>query len=83
MSNGWLENETEYAQLQHHISLMRTEEMTIQEIEKARKKAYRALYFNPLWIISQLRNLDELSLYIRYYFKGLGMYLVRGMKHSH
>jgi len=83
MSNGWLENEPEYAQLQHHISLMRTEEMTIQEIEKARKKAYRALYFNPLWIISQLRNLDELSLYIRYYFKGLGMYLVRGMKHSH
>ncbi|MEM3703605.1 MAG: radical SAM protein, partial [Candidatus Bathyarchaeia archaeon] len=82
-SKGWIEEDVDYTRLQHQVSIMRTEEMTMDEIEKARKKLYRSLYFNPRWVSSQLSNFKELSLTIRYYFKCLKMYLLHGMKHSH
>ena len=83
LSKGWIDKALDYTQLQHQVSIMRTEEMTTEEIEEARKKAYRALYFNPRWVLSQFSNFEELALTIRYYLKCLGMYLLHGMKHSH
>lgn len=83
LSKGWIDKPLDYTQLQHQVSIMRTEEMTTEEIEKARKKAYRALYFNPRWVLSQFSNFEDLSLSIRYYLKCLGMFLLHGMKHSH
>jgi len=82
-SKGWIDEDLDYTQLQHQVSIMRTEEMTTEEIEKARKKAYRSLYFNPRWILSQLSNFEDLSLTTRYYLKCLKMYLLHGMKHAH
>ena len=83
LSNGWIDKDLDYTQLKHQKSIMRTEEMTKEDIEKARKKAYRSLYFNPRWILSQFSNFDDLSLTIKYYLKCLVMYLLLGMKHSH
>ena len=83
VSNGWIEKELDYTQLQHQVSIMRTGEMTMEEIEEARKRAYRSLYFNPRWLLSQLSNLEDISLTVRHYLKSLGMYLLHGMKHSH
>jgi len=83
LAKGWIDEEIDYTQLQHQASIMRTEEMTTEEIERARKKAYRSLYFNPSWILSQFGNFEDMSLSIRYYLKCLGMYLLRGMRHSH
>jgi radical SAM superfamily enzyme YgiQ (UPF0313 family) len=83
LARGWIDRELDYTQLQHQVSIMRTEEMTTEELEKARKKAYRSLYFNPRWILSQLSNPEDLTLTIRYYLKCLQMYLLHGMKHSH
>lgn len=83
LSKGWIDEKLDFTQLQHQVSVMRNEEMTTEEIEKARKKAYRSLYFNPRWILSQFSNLKELSLISRYYLKCLGMYLIHRMKHSH
>lgn len=83
LSKGWIDKDLDYTQLQHQTPIMRTEEMTTEEIGKARRKAYRALYFNPRWILSQFNNFRELSLTIRYYLKCLGMYILHGMKHSH
>jgi len=83
LSNSWIEKELDYTQLQHQVSIMRSEEMTTEEIEQARQKAYRSLYFNLRWILSQLSNFEDLSLAIRYYLKCLGMYLLHGMNHSH
>ncbi|MFX0203538.1 MAG: B12-binding domain-containing radical SAM protein [Candidatus Hodarchaeota archaeon] len=82
-SKGWIDEDLDYTQLQHQASIMRTEEMTTEEIEEARKKAYRSLYYNPRWILSQLSNFENLSLTTRYYLKCLKMYLLHGMKHSH
>lgn len=83
LSKGWIEPELDYAKLQHQVSIMRTDDMTTQEIEQARKKAYRSLYFHPKWIASQVTNLTDLSLTMRHYVKCLGMYLFHRMEHSH
>ena len=40
---------------------MRTEDMTTEEVDMARKKAYRSLYFNPRWILSQLGLKGEIK----------------------
>jgi len=83
LSKGWIDKDLNYTQLQHHVSIMRTDRMTREEIEKARKKAYRALYFNPRWILSQLANVEEILLTVRFYLKYLYMYLIHGMRYSH
>lgn len=77
LARGWIVRELDYTQLQHQVSIMRTE-----EIEKARKKTYRSMYFNPRWILSQLSNPEDLTFTIRYYLKCLQMYLLHGIRHS-
>ena len=35
--------------------------MPTEEVDRARKKAYRSLYFNPRWILSQLGLKGEIK----------------------
>lgn len=83
LQNGWMKEIENYKVLCHQKAPMRNSDMTSEEILRARKMAYKALYFNPSWILSQFRNLNELSLSLSYYAKCLKMYIYHKMEYSH
>lgn len=80
-------SDTNWRNLYQHKALMRTEKLTSQDLEKARKMAYRMLYFNSRWVINNIRwVLDhpiDLRLGLKYYFKILKNYLLYNMEHAH
>lgn len=84
--NGWLST-NDWRSLYQHDSVMRTSEMSPRELNEARKMAYRSLYMNPKWAMSNvthvLRNPEDLPLAIRYCLKVVDNFLVHGMKHAH
>ncbi len=83
VQNGWMKEIEDYNDLCHQKAPMRNDNMTREEILKARKTAYRALYFNPAWVFSQFKNLKELSFGLSYYAKCLKMYIYHKMEYSH
>jgi len=87
VEKDWIKKDLDWNQLCHQTSIMRTDEMTTEELEKARKMAYKTLYFNPAWIFENtkwmLKEPNDLLLIIRYYTKSLKNYLIHGMKHAH
>lgn len=87
VEKGWTEKDLDWTQLCHQTSIMRTDEMTTEELDKARKMAYKSLYFSPAWIFESakwmLKKPNDFLLISRYYTKSLKNYLVHGMKHSH
>ena len=87
VEKDWIKKDLDWNQLCHQTSIMRTDEMTTEELEKARKMAYKSLYFNPAWIFENgkwmLKEPNDLLLIIRYYTKSLKNYLIHGMKHAH
>ncbi|MHC1624627.1 MAG: B12-binding domain-containing radical SAM protein [Methermicoccaceae archaeon] len=80
-------NNLDWRDLFQHHAVLRTVDMTAGELERARLKAYRSLYFNPRWVLSNVRFLlrepEELPLAVKYYIKSLKNYLLYGMKHAH
>jgi anaerobic magnesium-protoporphyrin IX monomethyl ester cyclase len=80
-------SDMDWRKLYQHKALMRTEQLTAQDLEKARKMAYKMLFFNPRWILNNiwwvLRDPPEIKIGIKYYFKTLKNYLVYQMEHAH
>ncbi|WP_148882920.1 B12-binding domain-containing radical SAM protein [Thermococcus aciditolerans] len=70
-----------------HKAVIRTEELSPEELERARKRAYRALYFNPRWIFQNVKwvltHPEDFILGVRYYAKALKNYLLYRMEHAH
>ncbi|HLD10688.1 MAG TPA: radical SAM protein [Candidatus Nanoarchaeia archaeon] len=62
-------------------------DLSIEELNKIRKKAYTNLYFNPFWLIGNflfvLRNPYDFKLGIRYFFKIMKNYFFYGMEKAH
>lgn len=83
----WVSKDIDWTKLYQHISTMRTDDLSTEDLEAARKKAYRSLYFNPKWIFMNaiwvLKRPNDLPLAVKYYFKSLRNYVVYGMEHSH
>jgi radical SAM superfamily enzyme YgiQ (UPF0313 family) len=86
-TNGWIAENLNWRTLYQHSSAMGTAEMTSSELNQARKLLYRSLYFNPRWVLENvrfiLRNPGDIPLAVRYYLKSLKSYLVHGMQHEH
>ena len=84
---GLIDEDLDFAQLLQHASILPTEKMTTDELEKARKMAYSALYFNPKWIFENfkylLREPADFSLAVRYDLKSLRNFLFYRMEHAH
>jgi len=80
-------SDTDWRNLYQHKALMRTEQLSPQDLEKARKLAYRMLYFNPRWIFSNIKWIlahpIELRLGLKYYFKTLKNFFMFDMEHAH
>jgi len=87
VEKGWVSNDIDWTKLYQHMSTMRTESLTPKDLEKARKIAYRSLYFNPKWVLMNLTWLlkepSDTPLAVKYYLKSLKNYIVYGMEHAH
>ena len=86
-TNGWIAENLDWRTLCQHSSIMRTTEMTPSELDQARKLLYRSFYFNPRWVLQNvkfiIRNPTDISLAVRYYLRSLRSYLLHGMRHGH
>ncbi len=54
LEKGWITKQIDFRSMNQNISMMRTDELTTQEIDKAREMAYNALLFNPGWWIQNI-----------------------------
>jgi radical SAM superfamily enzyme YgiQ (UPF0313 family) len=79
--------DSDFKNLFHHEAIVKTEELTADDLNKIRKMAYKALYFNSKWwiqnILHILKNPEDFSLAMRYALKIFDNYLIRKMEHSH
>ncbi|MEE9592736.1 MAG: hypothetical protein V3W28_04055, partial [Thermoplasmata archaeon] len=68
-------------------SLVGTEELTPENLNRLRKIAYTKLYFNPRWWWQNARfalaNRDDFELATRYAMRILNNYFVHGMHNTH
>lgn len=68
-------------------SHMKTDALSPKQLDQARKDAYKALYFNPRWILQNIihviKNPSDFVLATRYFMKIMNNYLFKGMKHAH
>lgn len=70
LEKGWITRQTDFRTLLQNKSIMRTEELTSNEIDKAREMAYHALILNPKWWIQNIgyviKNPDDFGLAYNY-----------------
>jgi len=87
VKKGWIVREYDWRKLYQHAAVMRTDEMTPEDLEKARLLAYKSLYFNSMWILSNViwlvRHPEDIPLGVKYYMKALKNYVVYRMTHAH
>ncbi|NJD54146.1 MAG: radical SAM protein [Candidatus Methanoperedens sp.] len=87
MEKGWITKKTDFRSMFQHESIMRTDELTTEELESARKKAYKAIYFYPRWWIQNigyvLKNPDDFILASNHIIKILSNYLINKMDFAH
>jgi len=86
-TNGWITENLDWKAFYQHNSVMRTAQLSPSELDQARKLLYRSLYFNPAWVWENLkfiiRNPEDISVAIRYYYDSLKNYLIYDMHHGH
>ncbi|RLG20623.1 hypothetical protein DRN72_04920, partial [Methanosarcinales archaeon] len=87
VKRGYVGKIMNWRELYQHKAILRTEQMSREELEEARLMAYRSMYFNPRWVLSNvwwvMREPEELPLAIKYYVKSLKNYLIHRMEHAH
>jgi radical SAM superfamily enzyme YgiQ (UPF0313 family) len=79
--------EFDFRLLYQDDAVVGTESLSPADLNKVRKMAYRALYFNPNWWISNiqhvLKNPKDMQLALAYALKIADNYLIHGMKDAH
>jgi len=87
VKKGWVGPSLDWRQLRQDTASMQTDSLTLSDLEEARRMAYRALYFNPRWILNNifwvLRHPEDFYLGVRYFMKAMNNYVVHGMRHAH
>lgn len=82
-----ISEQTDWTLLYQHKALMKSDKLSERDLEDARKKAYRALYFDPNWIFQNIlwiiRHPRDFPLGISYYWKNLKNYCWYRMEHAH
>lgn len=70
LEKGWITKQMDFRTMNQNRSIMRTDDLTSQEIDKARDKAYQALILNPRWWIQNIgyviKNPDDFELAYKY-----------------
>jgi len=87
LERRWIKKQTDFRSMYQHESVMRTEELSTEELEKARQKAYRAIYFNPKWWIQNIfhvvKNPEDFEIASRYVVKILNNFFINKMDYAH
>ena len=87
MKKGWIKDNVDWFEMFQHAAIMRTDELSFEDLDLARKKAYRALYLNGKWwgqnILHVIRDPSDFSLASNYALKIIKNYLFYKMVHSH
>lgn len=80
-------HELDFRLLYQDDAVVGTESLSPADLNKARKMAYRTLYFNPRWWFSNIqhvmKNPEDMQLAFAYALKVADNYLIHGMKHAH
>lgn len=86
-TKGWIKEGATWEGMLQHDSVMRTDELSCEDLNEARKLAYRALYLNPSWwlqnVLHAVKNPEDFPLATRYALKIFQNYLFHGMVHAH
>lgn len=87
LEKGWITEQTDFRKMYQHESIMRTDDLTKEELEKARKDAYKAIYFNPKWWLQNIRyvvkNPEDFVLASNYSIKIVSNYIFNKMTFAH
>jgi radical SAM superfamily enzyme YgiQ (UPF0313 family) len=87
VEKGWIKEGASWREMYQHEAIMRTDELSYEDLNKARKMAYRALYFNPKWWLQNvghaLRHTEDLPLAMKYAIKIIKNYVFHRMTHAH
>jgi radical SAM superfamily enzyme YgiQ (UPF0313 family) len=79
--------EPDFRKMYQHASVVGTEKMTPEDLDKARKMAYKTLYSSGKWWLSNAKHLvqepSDLYLATRYALKITNNYVFHGMKDAH
>jgi radical SAM superfamily enzyme YgiQ (UPF0313 family) len=85
--NGWIEGTFTWESLFQHDAAMYLPSISQAELYKARQLLYRSLYLNPTWVWQNIKyvikNPDDLSFAVRYYFKSMTNLVLHKMRHAH
>lgn len=70
LEKGWITGQSDFRTMNQNKSIMRTEELTSEDIEKAREKAHHAIFLNPKWWAQNIgyviKNPEDFSLASKY-----------------
>jgi len=87
LEKGWIKKGIGWREMYQHDAVMRTDELTYQNLDDARKAAYHALYFSPKWWLQNIwhtaKHPEDFSLASRYIAKILKNFFFNKMSHSH
>lgn len=87
LNKGWIKDGTNWKEMYQHEAVMKTDELSYENLNKARKMAYRALYFNPKWWLQNIRHTirqpNDFPLATKYAIKIMKNYIFHRMIHAH
>ena len=87
LEKGWIRKEEDWRQMYQHEAVMRTDELSQENLDEAREIAYRTLYFNPKWWLQNMwhtmNHFSDFPLSIRYAVKIMKNYTLHKMAHTH
>ncbi|MEM2944601.1 MAG: radical SAM protein [Methanomassiliicoccales archaeon] len=82
-----LDDDVSWTQLYQHKAILRTSQLSQNELERLRKNAYIRFYLNPKWLLQNviwvINHVEDLSLGMRYYVKCMLNIMLHGMEHAH
>ncbi|MDD1770720.1 MAG: radical SAM protein [Methanomassiliicoccales archaeon] len=81
------DQQLDFRSLYQHAAVVGTKSLSPSDLDEARRMAYRSLYFNPRWWMSNvkhvLRHPEDMNLAAIYAGKVLSNYFVHRMEHAH
>jgi radical SAM superfamily enzyme YgiQ (UPF0313 family) len=87
LDKGWIKDGVNWREMYQHEAVMRTDELSYEDLDEARKTAYHALYFNPKWWLQNtwhtVRQPSDFPLATRYAIKIMENYMLHKMAHAH
>lgn len=87
LERGWINKQTDFRSMYQHESVMRTEELREEDLDTARKKAYKAIYLNPKWWLQNIfhvaKNPEDFEIASRYVVKIINNFFINKMDYAH